>query len=363
MIGRRATPEGNDTPPPAGPPATLCAVLEKLPSPVFLVAVDQRISFANQLAQEVLQDKLTDRALISVIRHPDMIAAVQSILEGRAAAECRFVARQGVTSTYRVSIRRLNALSDGVDGALVILNDITSLERAEQIQSEFVANVSHELRSPLTALKGFIETLQGPAAEDAAIRQQFLATMETEAARMGRLINDLLNLSKVEVNEQMRPTETARIDTILHRVGAILAPPAEGAAPPLVFEGLDPEMILPGDVDQLEQVFHNLIENALRYGGGAEVIVRASRLDKAVGIRGPALRIDVQDKGPGIDPLHIPRLTGRFYRVDDHRSRGLGGTGLGLAIVKHIVSRHRGRLLIESEKGRGSTFSVLLPTT
>ena len=246
---------------------------------------------------------------------------------------------------------------------LVSFQDVTHLEQAGQMRRDFVANVSHELRTPLTALIGFIETLRGAASDDAAARDRFLAIMQDEAGRMNRLVGDLLSLSRVEGEERVRPREEVDLSGQLGSVLNSLRPLAEEAGVAFWFDKPEAAVIIPGDADQLRQVFTNLIENAIKYGGSGgavNVIVTVSERDPA--LRAPAVRVQVIDRGPGIDPMHLPRLTERFYRADSHRSRQLGGTGLGLAIVKHIVNRHRGRLRVESTLGEGATFTVILPS-
>jgi two-component system phosphate regulon sensor histidine kinase PhoR len=228
------------------------------------------------------------------------------------------------------------------------------------MRRDFVANVSHELRTPLTALLGFIETLQGAARNDPAARERFLGIMAAEAGRMNRLVADLLHLSRVESEERIRPQDSTDIAGLIRSVAATMKSMAEAGRVTIRLVGVQSEQMVRADRDQMTQVLTNLIENAVKYGSppGAEVLVD---LRSEMGPRGPQLRLLVQDQGEGIDEIHLPRLTERFYRVDGHRSREKGGTGLGLAIVKHIVNRHRGRLVIASEKGKGSRFEVVLP--
>ena len=231
------------------------------------------------------------------------------------------------------------------------------------MRRDFVANVSHELRTPLTALMGFIETLSGPAKDDPEARARFLGIMSGEAERMNRLVGDLLSLSRVEAEERVRPTQAVNLTDVLQTALRNLNPLAVDNDVTLtpVF-GTEP-MPLRGDADQLLQVFTNLIENAIKYGGeGKNVEITAEIQQHDSALRGPSARITVTDQGPGIDPVHLPRLTERFYRADNHRSRTLGGTGLGHAIVKHILNRHRGRLKITSTPGEGASFCVILPS-
>jgi two-component system phosphate regulon sensor histidine kinase PhoR len=220
------------------------------------------------------------------------------------------------------------------------------------------------LKTPLTALLGFIETLQGPARNDPAAQDRFLEIMGAEANRMNRLVGDLLSLSRVEEEARMRPTDRLQIVELVQTVVRNLSEVAKAQDVSIELNGLDKsdDLVVLGDTDQLMQVFTNLIENAVKYGGlGCMVNITFNSVERDPFLRRPAVRIEVQDEGPGIDPIHIPRLPERFYRIDSHRSREMGGTGLGLAIVKHIVNRHRGRLKIESQLGQGSVFTVILP--
>jgi two-component system phosphate regulon sensor histidine kinase PhoR len=341
--------------------AELTTILSGLPDPVLVIGSDQRLLSANKAAETLFEPGLSGRHILSVLRQPDVLVAIQEVLAGSDHREARYVTRGQVGQTFRLSISALHGADAGLDGALAVFTDISPIERANSMRSEFVANVSHELRSPLTALTGFIETLQGPAAEDAEARKSFLAIMQAEATRMHRLTDDLLSLSRVEANERVRPVDPVDIADILSNVLSSAKPLSDKSGIPVNLQTVRAPLTLPGDHDQLRQVFQNLIENAVKYSGKGEVQVTVSELAKFPGLPGAAVRIDVTDQGAGIDPVHLPRLTERFYRVDNHRSRGLGGTGLGLAIVKHIVNRHRGRLLIASEIGKGSVFSVVLP--
>ena len=288
-----------------------------------------------------------------------MIEAIERVAGGERHAGTTVTIPQPLPVTWRVRITAL----DGDDGVALAVNftDVSHVVRAEAMRSDFVANVTHELRSPLTALTGFIETLQGSARDDAEARERFLAIMATEAARMDRLIDDLLSLSRVEADERMRPREPVEIAPIVDHVVAVLRPKAEARDQSLVVDSEVAAARVAADADQMGQVFTNLIDNALKYSAAGTSVRIALTRGRAVGFGGETVRIAVSDEGEGIAAEHVPRLTERFYRVDKGRSRRSGGTGLGLAIVKHIVARHRGRLLIDSKPGRGSTFTVHLP--
>ena len=245
---------------------------------------------------------------------------------------------------------------------MVSLRDISDLKEAEQIRTDFVANVSHELRSPLTALSGFIETLSNDPQLETDARSRFLDLMDMEAGRMVRLIDDLLSLSRVEAHQRQKPRGKVDLKTLLSRIISSVQPQAEKEKKQLKLVADNTDKTVAGDIDELTQVFQNLIENAIKYGRRNSTITISVLSDQKVPyVNGLASTVVVEDQGEGFSAHHIPRLTERFYRVDSHRSRNKGGTGLGLAIVKHIVTRHRGRLKIESEPGTGSRFSVSLP--
>jgi len=337
-------------------------IVAAVPHASLLVSADDRILAANAMCTPLFGEGIAGRHLITVIRQPSVLDAIEGCRHSRAAQDTRYLTNDGRQDvTYKVSCAHLDLV--GLTGVLAVFEDVTHLEQVGQMRRDFVANVSHELRTPLTALLGFIETLQGPAREDAAARDRFLGIMAREADRMNRLVRDLLSLSHVEAQERMRPGDMVDLVDLLRATQRSLAQMAEKNA--VTFDEDLPagQVRVPGDADQLRQVFTNLIENAIKYGGhGCTVGLSLDGPAEGLGLRGAAVRVTVADSGPGIDPLHIPRLTERFYRVDSHRSREMGGTGLGLAIVKHIINRHRGRMRIDSAPGEGSRFSVILPT-
>ena len=299
----------------------------------------------------------------AVLRHPELRAAIDRALGAGAAAEhAEIRVAVPVPRVIAATAVPLETPLAGGTGVMLVLADRTRERAVERMRADFVANASHELRTPLATLMGFIETLQGPAADDPPAQSRFLGIMAEQAARMNRLIDDLLSLSRIELTEHQAPVGSVDLLDVVGRTldaftlrfeerGIAAAfTPASGAVPVL------------GDADQLETVVQNLLENALKYGrrdGHVRVAVQP-----ASGGRYPArpgATVSVADDGPGIAAQHLPRLTERFYRVDTGRSRAVGGTGLGLAIVKHVVNRHRGQLFIDSAEGQGATFTVWLP--
>jgi two-component system phosphate regulon sensor histidine kinase PhoR len=334
-------------------------VIDAIPLPALVVGPDERVLLANGRALAALPGLVVGRNVALALRAPGFLEAVTGVLRGQARAdEPRFqISRDGAERQWQATVGAVA----GPEGALAlcVFRDLSEEVLASQMRRDFVANVSHELRTPLTALIGFIETLKGAAKDDPKARERFLGIMEREANRMNRLVKDLLQLSRVEAEERVRPETPVDLEGLLRQVVSGLRPVAEAVGAQVRMEGLEAPLVVPGDSDQLVQVFTNLVENGLKYGAAGQVLrVVATREDS---IRGPAIRVSVIDRGEGIEAVHLPRLTERFYRVDSHRSREKGGTGLGLAIVKHIIQRHRGWLKVESVKGEGSVFSVVLP--
>ncbi len=336
-------------------------MLQAMPMPALLVDRDERIAACNAAARRLLGERIEGLNFAMVLRQPQVIAAIEAALFQGESRTVRHISVEGGTETaHEVTCSPVHAPDGRM--AMLVFRDISDLQQASEMRRDFVANVSHELRTPLTALMGFIETLRGPARDDAAARDRFLGIMEAEAARMNRLVSDLLSLNRVESEERVRPSDPVDLGALAGSTLKTLAPLARDAGVELRLSAPQEPVVVPGDPDQLRQVFTNLIENAIKYGGsGGLVTVAVEALDRDAAVRGPAARIEVADKGPGIEPHHLPRLTERFYRADSHRSRQLGGTGLGLAIVKHIVNRHRGRLLARSRPGEGAVFTVILP--
>ena len=330
-------------------------ILDALALPALLIGRDHRIMAVNAAAVGVFGSGLMGRHFVLALRQPALVEAIEATHADGKPRNARFLARHDLADlTFSAHVARADRWT------LVSFEDRSATEEADQMRRDFVANVSHELKTPLTAILGFIETIRGPAREDAAARERFLSTMDREAQRMNRLVTDLLSLSRVEANERMRPTEMVDIALTIASCVTMLTGSARDRGVALIYDRPAAAMTLRGDGDQLRQVVSNLMENAIKYGG-TRVEIRLSARDSVPELHRAGIVLDVIDDGPGIDDHHLSRLTERFYRVDSHRSREVGGTGLGLAIVKHIVSRHRGRLLVASRRGAGSVFTVLLP--
>lgn len=340
----------------------LTDLLNGMPLPVVLVDRNERISQMNAQAESLLGGEILGRHFITGLRQPALLDAIEQVFANQTTRLTRYQGRDGDQDvTWDVSCAPFRMQDGSFAGVSISFTDVSAVESAVQMRRDFVANVSHELRTPLTALSGFIETLSGAAKDDPGARARFLGIMEKETSRMNRLVGDLLSLSRVESDERMRPTDEVEIGAVLRSVSQVLKPLAEDQNCELSLNLPEGEVFLPGDRDQLQQVFTNLIENALKYGGADKTVrVETEIPENDPLLRAPTIRVRVQDEGEGISAEHIPRLTERFYRIDGHRSREMGGTGLGLAIVKHIINRHRGRLWIESAPEQGSCFTVIL---
>lgn len=332
-------------------------VLDAVPEPLFVVDIRQDVTHANQAAEALVGPSIVGRTLAEALRQPELLDGVETVLSGAAPeASVDFEAGAAQGRSYRAIIGRLERVGGGGEAAVMTLHDLTAIRRLEALRADFVANASHELRTPLASLVGFIETLEGPAKNDPEAQAKFLGIMREQANRMVRLVQDLLSLSRIELDEHAPPGRTDDLESLLAATVAQLGPVAATRPATLNFSCASPVPAVMGKPDLLLQVFQNLIENGVKYGrsGGVVTITAAATPDGA--------SITITDQGEGIPAEHIPRLTERFYRVDVARSRNVGGTGLGLAIVKHILNRCRGELLITSKVGEGSSFTVWLPT-
>jgi two-component system, OmpR family, phosphate regulon sensor histidine kinase PhoR len=340
----------------------LDAVVAGLPDPVIALDRNGRVLTLNEAARS-LAPALRQGELVSLaLRMPELIEAIGRAYASGEEQRVEYSERAPIDRWFEMIVKPVRRETKLARPDLVLLtfHDLTPLRRVEEMRADFVANASHELRTPLAALSGFIETLQGSARDDANARHRFLAIMQEQAQRMARLIDDLLSLSRIELNAHRRPDTRVDLVPIVRQVADGLETLARDRGVTVHVEAAD-EMSVPGDRDELVRVFENLVENALKYGAaGKSVDITLARGISPDGE--PEARVAVRDYGPGIAPEHVPRLTERFYRVDVRESRAQGGTGLGLALVKHILNRHHGRLSIESLPGSGATFTVYLPT-
>ena len=344
------------------------AIVETLPDPLILLTADRSVLRANAAAHAAFGTEMQ-----AVLRHPGLRSAIDRTL-ARGMPQAADLALpvpvprevHAIVFTVGETDRRPPAGAH-VAGAhvAVVLSDRTRERALERMRADFVANASHELRTPLASLIGFIDTLRGPAADDLPAQARFLQIMSEQAGRMNRLIDDLLNLSRVELTEHQPPIGRVALPELVHWVAAAFEPR-------VTTRGIRLDLTVPpdlppvdGDEEQLTQVLQNLLDNAFKYGKEGGTVRRVAQAVPPGGLwpARPGVTVAVSDDGQGIGREHLPRLTERFYRIDKGRSRAVGGTGLGLATVKHIVNRHRGRLVIDSQVGEGSTFTVWLPVS
>jgi two-component system phosphate regulon sensor histidine kinase PhoR len=338
----------------ADPTAGLAALINALPEPALLVDRASTVIAGNVPAAAVFGRIRTGEPISFTIRNPQIIEAIRAAAGGqtqRFEINERFPAERALEAHVApvVFAHELPELF------LLSFRDLTQERRLAQMRTDFVANASHELRTPLASLLGFIDTLQGPARDDAKARDKFLKIMGEQARRMSRLINDLMSLSRIELSLHLQPQTRVDLAGIVAQVCDTMTPLAQEQNVALTLKREAAEAFVLGDRDELIRVFENLVENAFKYGASGkrvEVTLSAAAGEAAVSVR---------DFGPGIAPEHLPRLTERFYRVDVETSRAQGGTGLGLSLAKHVLARHRGTLSIESEPGKGAIFTARIP--
>jgi len=344
--------------------AAVSAVVAGMPDPAVLLDRAGRVIHLNaaaaQLAPALRKNELAQFAL----RSPEIITALREAIATTETRRATYLDHVPIDRWMELIITPVPVptLFGGTDKCMLMtFHDQTPLRRVEEMRADFVANASHELRTPLAALSGFIDTLQGPAKDDAKARERFLGIMHTQATRMARLIDDLLSLSRVELSAHVRPDTLVDIVPIIRQVADGLEPLGRERQVTVDIDLPDEPVSIAGDREELLRLFENLIENALKYGASGGKVVVSLTSAAMSGEGAPEIRVTVRDFGPGIAPEHLPRLTERFYRVDVGDSRAQGGTGLGLSLVKHILNRHRGRLLIESVPKQGATFTACFP--
>ncbi|MEM7190657.1 MAG: ATP-binding protein, partial [Pseudomonadota bacterium] len=325
-----------------------------LPIGVLVVSPDRQIVYANAAVEQIFGlPELTERPVL-ILRARRLLDCIDACLKDGEAAALDFTLSRTSDTFLAAQIMPMES-----GNALITLDDRTHARMADELHRDFVANASHELKTPLAAVQGIIETLLGHAKDDPEATERFLGMLSAQTQRMAGLIGDLMSLNRIEMNERVAPEECQNVIAIVAEVAGALSPIAEESGMRIEQDLGDTEVKIDGDHDELAQLFRNLIDNAIKYGGEATAI----RIQRAVAdsAHPGMIGIAIQDHGHGIEREHLPRLTERFYRVNVRHSREKGGTGLGLAIVKHIVNRHRGRLDINSTVGEGSTFTVWLP--
>jgi two-component system phosphate regulon sensor histidine kinase PhoR len=343
--------------------AVIESLIGGLPGPAVVLDREGRVIAYNDAAAAIAPALRRGEPALITLRMPELVDAIRRATRRREPQRVEFFERVPLDRWFEAFVTPVRLASPGegsTDILLMTFNDLTPLRRVEEMRADFIANASHELRTPLAALLGFIETLQGRAKDDPAAREKFLAIMQTQASRMARLIDDLLSLSRIELNAHLHPNTPVDLAPIVRQVADGLQTLARDRDVEIkVNAPAEPQTVL-GDRDELIRALENLVENALKYGAaGKRVDITLTRGQTRAGTT--EARLTVRDYGPGIAPEHLPRLTERFYRVDVAESRAQGGTGLGLALVKHVLNRHGGRLSVESTPGAGAAFTMHVP--
>ncbi len=333
----------------------LLAVLGSMSEGVLVLDAQERVTLANPSVRNLLalpdSDPSDNPTLLDLNRLPALYALAEQALSGKRAAEEISVAGR------QVLVRSAPLYSAGATSAVVVFNDMTDLRRLEAVRRDLVANVSHELRTPLTAIRGYAETLKEGGLSDPERATEFVAIIYRHAERLSRLLDDLLELSRLEAGARPMRKDVIGLGPIVSRALDLVRPKASSRQVSLSIEMSEEPEIL-GDSEAIEQILVNLLDNAVKYTPqGGRVILRTQRS------KPDRWRVAVEDSGIGIEPTHLARVFERFYRVDAGRSREMGGTGLGLAIVKHLSQAMGGRVGVSSELGSGSTFWVEMPAT
>jgi two-component system phosphate regulon sensor histidine kinase PhoR len=335
------------------------ALLSSISEAIVAVDGDERIIIINDEACRLLScdpKLIAGRSIQEAVRNTDVYALVREAFDTERPSEREIVLSSKEQRWLHAKATLLRDEAGLKKGVVIAFNDITALKRLEQVRKDFVANVSHEIKTPLTAIKGFVETLQESGPEDEAQRAKFLSIIERQVGRLEALVDDLLTLSRIE-QETSRSSLELRQERILDIISSAiqLCEPLAAEKGIAISLTCPEDLYLETDPSLMEQAVFNLLENAVKYSEkGKKVSVDAFLQDKE-------LLIKVKDEGIGIAKEHLPRIFERFYRADKARSRESGGTGLGLAIVKHIVQAHGGRVAAESEIGKGSIFTISLP--
>ncbi|MFM8706492.1 MAG: ATP-binding protein, partial [Planctomycetia bacterium] len=339
------------------------AVLGSMIEGVLAIDARQRVVDINRAAAELLgvdPTRAIRRSLQEVVRNPDLRQFALRAIDCREPVEDDLLLRGARDRTIRLRGTALRDVS-GEGGAVIVLNDVTDMQRLENVRRDFVANVSHELKTPIASIKGFVETLIDGAGDDPADTRRFLDIIARQADRLASIIEDLLALSRIEQSEGTGnlPREPVKIADLLSAVTVDCLPRADERSIRLDVT-CDDCLAVEVNAPLVEQALINLVDNAIKYSDPGRTVWITAAVESGSSAD-EAVLIGVRDEGCGIEAEHLPRLFERFYRVDKARSRKLGGTGLGLSIVKHIVQAHDGTVAVESTPGVGSTFTIRLP--
>lgn len=345
------------------------AVLDTLPDPLIMIDGEGNISDANLAARSMFGKNIRKKSIDKIINSNNFIEAINRILKNESETESLiFYVSKPIDQKLYAHIKKLPTVSDENAVAVISIYDLTKAMKIEKMQSDFVANASHELRTPLAIISGFIETLQTSAKSDTEAQDKFLRIMKEQAEYMSALIENLLSLSKIELMQDMLPSEKTNIIKIVNEVADALDIKAKNNKMEIhTFTEHDiPEIIADGN--QIKQVIQNLTDNAIKYGAqNNDIMIKVEQVENiptSPNIKihqGPAIAISINNKGQKISDDNLARLTERFYRMQEHKDKNIKGTGLGLSIAKQIIVRHRGNITVKSNAYNGTTFTIYLP--
>ncbi|WP_211749790.1 two-component system histidine kinase PnpS [Paenibacillus sp. Marseille-Q4541] len=338
------------------------SVMSNMTGGIIMIDATQNIAVLNKESERMLgieQHRVTGRPYLELKRHYELTKIIEASIEHRDRVQEEVRIYNPEELIVRIDGVPMNENDGSYRGMLFLLQDITAIRRLENMRSEFVANVSHELKTPVAAVKGFAETLLSGGVKDEETMRSFLQIIYDEGDRLNRLIGDILELSKIESKRSNLECSPVHLHSFFEMVTGTLGNAAHKKQIRLLVD-VPEELFIEADEDKLKQIFLNLISNGINYTlEGGQVKIQASMISEEEGDE--QILFHISDTGIGIPKADLPRVFERFYRVDKGRSRNSGGTGLGLSIVKHLVELHHGTLMVESELGTGTTFTVALP--
>jgi len=336
-------------------------IIEELEDQFFALDKYNSIKYLNKSAKQRFGENLIDKNISSVVRDTKLLEKIEDAIKDQTTKNVNVEINLPSYQLYKIYIiPGPTHLFPEIDSVVLFLKDFTEITKAQKLKTDFVANVSHELRTPLVSIKGSLETILGPASDDKVAQKKFMSIMSDQVLRMENLINDLLILSRIELEEHIKPNKIVNLNDIFTNIKSNFELILKKKKINLQIELMEPTLVF-GDNDKLLTVFSNLIDNAIKYSqDGKNIYIKSQNSEGK--LIGKNMLINIKDEGIGIPQDLIPRITERFFRVDTEKSKKVGGTGLGLAIMKHIISQHRGDYEILSKVNEGTEIKIYLPT-
>ena len=336
-------------------------IIEELEDQFFALDRYNLIKYLNKSAKQRFGENLIDKNISSVVRDSKLLETIEEAIKDQTTKNVNVEINLPSYQLYKIYIiPGPTHLFPETDSVVLFLKDFTEITKAQKLKTDFVANVSHELRTPLVSIKGSLETILGPASDDKVAQKKFMSIMSDQVLRMENLINDLLILSRIELEEHIKPNKIVNLNDIFTNIKSNFELILKKKKINLQIELMETTLVF-GDNDKLLTVFSNLIDNAIKYSqDGKNIYVKSQNSEGK--LIGKNMLISIKDEGIGIPQDLIPRITERFFRVDTEKSKKVGGTGLGLAIMKHIISQHRGDYEILSKVNEGTEIKIYLPT-